>query len=415
MYRVWYSTQDVAQWLRANTTLRSLQVDYQPMANSDSSNPGTFHRMPGHIKQILYLDAPDLIIEKEGEPLLAIEISKEAGTGHNAFQRFARIAAAVENGVPIAYIYPEAVKVSRRGRGRSGGGSDVRWDRINPLIFFALERLMQIYDVPALLYYHPTEYSRSHSNVPANAKGLYNDLAYPSAPLSSDPEMQAFFDLVNLVITRGTRGHIPLPLIRERQVVERRDWMWMERYRKSGEDVFGWSPLTATQTVQTGKILRYLSKFAPPGYNFGHLLPSRPQTVVYQVDARLRGDPYPGALAAIDYMVCRVGKTYEERDKNLVLLWGTLNFDPQGGLTVRSNKTSVNDFLQKVQRVRQQNKCLLWIDQFNILSNPSSFKIPRYYMQCRYGCTFTKPKEIRVYSFFADAMLFADGALWREG
>ena len=44
---------------------------------------------------------------------------------------------------------------------------------------------------------------------------------------------------------------------------------------------------------------------------------------------------------------------------------------------------------------------------------PSS-EIPRYYMQVRYGSMFSKVKHIRVFSYFADAILFPDGALWRD-
>ena len=61
--------------------------------------------MPDHIRRILYLDAPDLIVEHNNEPIFSIEITTEAGTGHNAFQRFSRIAASVENSVPAFYIY----------------------------------------------------------------------------------------------------------------------------------------------------------------------------------------------------------------------------------------------------------------------------------------------------------------------
>ena len=41
-------------------------------------------------------------------------------------------------------------------------------------------------------------------------------------------------------------------------------------------------------------------------------------------------------------------------------------------------------------------------------------QIPRYYMQIRYGSTFSKNKSIRIFSTFADAILFKDGALWRD-
>ena len=36
-------------------------------------------------------------------------------------------------------------------------------------------------------------------------------------------------------------------------------------------------------------------------------------------------------------------------------------------------------------------------------------------MQVRYGSTYSKVKHIRVYSYFSDAILFPDGALWRDG
>ena len=56
------------------------------MYESDASKPSDFHKMPDHIRKILYLDTCDLIVEKDNEPVFSIEITTEAGTGHNAFQ-----------------------------------------------------------------------------------------------------------------------------------------------------------------------------------------------------------------------------------------------------------------------------------------------------------------------------------------
>lgn len=407
MFRVWHSTEDLADWLVENTRLRNLPYTFSKLAESDASKPGQFHRMPGHLKNILYLDAPDLIIEKDGDPIIAIEVSKEAGTGHNAFQRFARIAAAVENGVPAVYIYPEATFITRQ--------TSERWDRINPNIFFAMERLMQIYNIPALLFYHPTHY-RTHSDTrPPNvhAKGLRNDRHFPSAPDSTDAEMREFFALIDLVLSRSLTGSVPLPLINERLVVERRSWMQQEYVSKGGR-ARRWSPDTSTTVVPTTALLNFLSGFVPNNYVFGDLLTSREQTVIYQIDARFRGDPYPGVLSALDYMRCRVGKTYEDRDKNLALAWGRVCHEPQSeSLTIVSSKSSsVNDFVSALSSVKGAAKCLLGVSEFGSLKG---HEIPRYYMQARYGCMFTKVKHIRVYSFFADAILFPDGAVWREG
>lgn len=407
MFRVWHSTRDLAEWLIQNTNLRSHFPALSKLAESDANNPNRFHKMPGHLKNILYLDAPDIIVEKDGDPIVAIEISKEAGTGHNAFQRFARIAAAVENGVPAVYIYPEATFITRQ--------SSQRWDRINPNIFYAMERLMQIYNIPALLFYHPTYY-RTHSNtIPPNlhTKGLTNDGTFPSAPYSNDPEMQYFFNFIDLVISRSLRGHTTIPLINERLVVNRRNWMQQECVNKGGATK-QWSPDTASIVVPTQALLNFLGRSVPQGYVFGDLLTSRRETVIYQIDAKFRGDPYPGALAALDYMRCRVGKTYEDRDKNLVLAWGRVNYDSTN-MTICISSTrgsSIGDFISALSSVRNPGKCLLGASNFAALRGRD---IPRYYMQARYGCMFTKVKHIRVYSFFADAILFPDGAVWREG
>lgn len=104
-YRVWYSTESFADYIIAHTDLRNKNVIKKKLYESDANNSRNFHTLPDHIKKILYLDAPDLIVELDSEPIFSVEVSTEAGTGHNSFQRFARLAASVENGVPAFYIY----------------------------------------------------------------------------------------------------------------------------------------------------------------------------------------------------------------------------------------------------------------------------------------------------------------------
>src|SRR3989338_11267072 len=112
-YRIWYSTESFADYIIGNTNLQSKSFTKKKMYESDANNANNFHTMPDHIKKILYLDAPDIIVEIDSEPIFSIEVSTETGTGHNVFQRFARLAASVENNVPSFYIYPEAVIINR--------------------------------------------------------------------------------------------------------------------------------------------------------------------------------------------------------------------------------------------------------------------------------------------------------------
>lgn len=424
MLRIWYSTKSFADFIVDHTVLiREKQrgdLYETKLAESDASKPKDFHRMPDHIKKILYLDAPDIIIEHNSEPILSIEISKEAGTGHNVFQRFGRLIASVENGVPAIYIYPEAVIIPRR----ISRGMNYRWDAINPNIFKALESVMRIHQMPALFYYFPSQYN-NHISSPSSIlgglsqKGLIfetNIVSYPDCPLSTDPEMVELFQLINLVVNRALMSGNRPALLNERLVVNRISWMQSEFARKGGHSI-KLSPETAITIIPTQVLLDYLrQKAAGANYQFGDLLSKRGETVIYQVDASWRGDPYPGTLAAVDYLFCRNGKTFEDRDRNLILAWGIAEFYEDGKLKVvhrkRGVKTSVKDFEGSVNTVRSdRSKCLL-NRTFDQLTN---LEIPRYYMQSRYGCTFTKSKDIRMYAYFADAILFTDGAVWRDG
>jgi len=402
LIRVWYSTKTFADYIVAHTCLRKHRPDFVRLYESDASKPRNFHAMPDHIKKILYLDAPDIIVEKDGDPILAIEESKEAGTGHNAFQRFARLAASVENGVPVLYVYPEAVQIKRR--------DSLRWDALNPLIFRALEKMMRLYDIPALLFYYPSFFSTGTTRRLRN-KGLRFDRTRVGCPLAADTEMQAMFDIIYCIVQAALENRPRRSLLRDSIINERRDWMLAQDHRRD-PDQHEWAPLTSSSIVPTQFLMNYLGRFYRSVDS--PLLRSREESIIYHPNAKFRGDPYPGALAAIDYLKCRTGETYEDRGRNLVMCWGGLAVERSCIRVQPSSSTgqSINMFVGKVRSVRNDpSKCLL--DRcFSCLRGD---EIPRYYMQARYGCTFTKSKEIRCFAYFADAMIFHDGALWREG
>ena len=63
------------------------------------------------MQKVLSYDRPDIVLLDGETPILVIEETKEVPSGHNPGQRYARIAAAAEAGVPCLYIYPyEALK-----------------------------------------------------------------------------------------------------------------------------------------------------------------------------------------------------------------------------------------------------------------------------------------------------------------
>ncbi len=409
-YRIWYSTEPFADFIIKNTELRNKTFVKKKMYESDANNAKNFHTMPDHIKKILYLDAPDLIVEIDHEPIFSIEVSTEAGTGHNVFQRFARLAASVENNVPSFYIYPEAVIIHRE--------NSSKWDEINPLIFKALEHVMSIYNIPSLFYYFPSDF-REYKDNPLdspnlNDKGLKFDTNrdYLGSPLGSDSEMQNLFLAINEIISINERNGVingRERLLANRVIIERKDYMQHEYSAKNGN--FLMSPLSATQIVPTTYILNYLSQYENAHYEIGELLKSRSDTIVYQVDSKtFRSDPYAGCIAAIDYLKCREGRTFEERRYNLVTIWGKLAIDEENETIqiTTEHESSIKSLSDSVKASESKN---ILTKDYDDLSN---HEIPRYFMQMRYGSTFSKTKVVRIFAYFADAILFPNGSLWRD-
>ena len=415
MYRVWYSTESFADNIIDHTNLSAENPVKRYMFESDASKPRNFHSMPDHIRRILYLDAPDLIVERNNEPIFSIEITTEAGTGHNAFQRFSRIAAAVENDVPAFYIYPEGAIISRQG-------AATKWDTINPLIFKSLEQVMDIYRMPALLFYYPSDIAEYYTNPTEaphyNTKGLRNApdiVTYSGCPDPNDMQMQRMFRAINEILRAVEAAGVfdgRQSLLGNMVFREQRDFMQHEYVMKAnGKAAEEMSPLSAVTVLPTDYFTNYLSQYEDGDYRIGDLLRQRNETAFYQVNAKFRGDPYPGALAAIDYLTCRDGKTYEDRQKNLVLVFGKIMVDEeQRTIRIVDEKGStIDDFFRTVMNTENHN---LLTRRYETLRN---YEIPRYFMQVRYGSTYSKAKHIRVFSYFADAVLFPDGSLWRDG
>ena len=420
---IWQPTgsEPLVDWLIEHTELKNLlklgelKVNFLP--KSDGDNPKNFFQMPTRIKEILYLDSPDLIIAINSIPVLSLEISREAGTGHNAFQRFSRIAAAVENGVAAFYIYPEAAIVSREN-----GDS---WDVINPLIFKTLEEIMKVHDIPAFIYFHPTEYKGIRRPVKktdaSTPKGmlLERDPMFPGQPDSSDPQMQELFSHVNEILRLAksvTPSNIGQVSLKEIWAREKRQWMSTQWHVKRTNDdgrqrsESEMSPITATKEIDTSILIRHLSKYAGTNLDFGNLLPNRARTVIYNPTGQYRenGDPYTGCLVALDYLLCREGKTYEDRGKNLVIAFGTLEIN-EGEISI-TGPAVIEDYVGPIRTLyNNSSKVLLGLPFSQLIG-----QIPRYMMQVRHGTTYTKNKPSRIYAYFADAIIFKDGSLWRQ-
>ena len=231
--------------------------------------------------------------------------------------------------------------------------------------------------------------------------------------------MQLMFQAINAIIVLVEANGViegRKRLLENSVVNERVTFMQQEFTAKGGDVNENMSPLTATETIPTAYLLNYLSSYESRNYQIGELLRSREETVIYKMDSELRGDPYTGAFVGIDYLKCRtqLGKTFEERSRNLVLCVGQLEINhEEETLQIINNpntkNSTISDFVNDVQS-SERRRNILTKDFGQIRNN----QIPRYYMQARYGSMFSKAKHIRIFSYFADAILFPDGSLWRD-
>lgn len=426
MFTIWYGeSQNFAKYIVDNTNISKLSHQYKQMYKSDAKAPTKFSSMPDHIKQLLRYDSPDIIIDYEDEPILVLEYTASAGTGDHPFQRMPRMICACENEVPAIYIMPEYKAVRRKSTTKAAKASRVpvynyRWDALNPLSVYVYEQIMGICGIPALFYYWPSYHDTDTADI-AYAKsdgGLKYDAKYIECPDSTDAGMQRMFAFINETVNKtkgdvvsGRRELIHTMICREER----------ERMLKDFADK-GW-PINnlpnnpeSSVIVPTQYLVNYLKQYETPQYKIGAYLDpkNRPETVIFFTNAEYRdsGDPYVGELAALDYLKCREGKTYEDRKRNLVLSYAKVERDDVNqSLKIDPAAVATADYFVNLIHDNDEKHNLARLTKYAQLIGDM---IPRYYMQLRYGTIFSKNKSVRISAYFADAIIFKDGAFWRD-
>ena len=418
MFTLWYGeSKNFAEYLVENTNLKSLPHQYKRMYKSDADAPKSFFTMPDHIKQLLRYDSPDVIVDYENEPILVLEYTLSAGSGDHPYQRMPRIICACEREVPAIYIMPEYKAVGRKNK--KTGKMEYSWDNLNPLSVYVFEQIMGICGTPALFYYWPSYHELDADKAIAKSVGgLKFDTKFVECPDSTDLGMQRMFMFINEALERtkgdvisGRRSLIHTMVCREER----------ERMLKDFADK-GWptdrlpNNEKSSVIVPTEYLMNYLAQYETATYKIGGFLrpESRPETVILFTNAEYRksGDPYVGELAALDFLKCREGKTYEDRKRNLVLSYASVTRDDVNKTLILDSaaKASVDDFCGLVAKNEKKHN----LARFAAYASLIGEQIPRYYMQMRYGTVFSKNKSTRISSYFADAILFKDGAFWRD-
>lgn len=125
-YTVLYDEPHEADWFKS---LHAQLQDAEEIALSDARN------LPG-LEGVLGYDRPDIVLLRDGRPILVVEETVEVPSGHNVGQRFARLAAAAEHSVPCLYFGPYKAK--------KHGGETAGPRYMNLRLFGALDAMTRV-------------------------------------------------------------------------------------------------------------------------------------------------------------------------------------------------------------------------------------------------------------------------------
>ena len=377
MFKVWYhDNRTFAEYLIETTKLN----EHDPKIERISTGRD-FANNPDMIQKILYLDMPDAVVTYgfPEKPILGIEFCAEAPSGHDIFQRVARVAASASFGTAFAFIFPEKKWVVRTIGGR--------WDNYNPLVMRALMHISRFHKVPSLSFFWEADILTG-----VEAEGFLRvDENYENMPDRESEEMKNFTKFVNLAIDYVLQNRDFREMMFDPFILEREAWMWEkyhQRYR-SRPNIFRWSPLTSCRKIETSELISLIEEVTGRRPNLPHYVSEREETIIYEPGTRqFRSDPYSGSLVGIDYLMCRRGETVRHRHRNLAMRFRNVSFARMQEMFVRYYR----------------DRCPF---------NPRQVEIDRYLtLHLKDGCRYTKQKELRIYCHIADLLIFRDAALY---
>lgn len=267
--------------------------ELNPAFNLESNNYHNIKRRGSNIDiidAITAYDKPDIILLKNNQPLLVIEITSEVPTGHNVGQRFARLVKAIELGIPAIYYFPFDAK--KHGKHSSICNLNIR-------LLAAAKRMYEIHNTPLLCVNWPTD---KHGELITD--GTENEvmisLLKSYVDSNFDPACSEFMNHLTYMENEYKRRLDKRP-----------------SYRKM--------PPSVTKSKTEVLVEEYQLRNVPATFS------NRQYSFVYQMDMTPskcnRQDPYTGTAFIYDYLACRTGKSVEEKSSNLVLSFPKITVD----------------------------------------------------------------------------------------
>jgi hypothetical protein len=127
--KIYFDNYQEGRWFEdLHPRLRGSHLAAFPAGNAQPSE---------RLRQVLAYDRPDIVLTDDSDaPLLVLERTVEVPSGHNVGQRFARLAAAAQVGVPAVYFGPYSAF--------KHGGATAGPRYMNLRLFYAIDGVMKV-------------------------------------------------------------------------------------------------------------------------------------------------------------------------------------------------------------------------------------------------------------------------------
>jgi len=240
---------------------------------------------PPVVDSLIVYDRPDVVLVKDGKPVVTIEKTREVPTGHNVGQRVARLVRSVELGIPTIKFFPFDAR-------KYGTYSSIC--NLNARLLLAFENMWKIHATPMMAVNWPSD---SHGELfeDESADQQLQELLAGYIRSGFDPNCKEFRQArVDQIAEYSSRCET------------------YEAYR---------NPPPSLRIERTADVLKELG-IASNSLDARKLL-QKDESVVYEIgmteEKCRREDPYTGTQFIYDYLYCRNGPRPGDKNRNLIL------------------------------------------------------------------------------------------------
>lgn len=261
------------------------------------------------VSSVLAYDRPDIVLLHGEIPILVVEETVEVPSGHNVGQRFARIAAAAECGVPCLYFGPY---VARKHGGETAGPR-----YMNVRLFHALDAMVRTTRTAITTINWPVD---EHSEVRRGTEKDRDVREYISH----------FFDAYRADGLPQANSTLLASDIHRRMIFERDDFVARSIRNPTQYDV----PPTSVELLSLSEFERR------HGRATGKLPPATREVVLYNVGmTNIRSDPYTGMAMLYKYLYI-----VEEPSRSLVLWFPNIMVNQWRAVAGRGTRKDIRLF-----------------------------------------------------------------------